>query len=90
MRKVSGCYVAINIEPDVVYANEDGMSRLKNNISCISGVTDVYELLGIYDLMVKIRGNSEEDLKLLVASQIKSLDGVSSALMHFIADQYNP
>jgi len=74
-----------------LYYNEKALSKLTEKISSMDGVTEVHQVkTGIYDMIVKIKGDDAEKLKSVVESKIKRIDGVRSTMTHLILDAYNP
>ena len=52
------------------------MKELKN----IPGVQEVYQLYGVYDIIIKIEAESMEKLKEIVSLRVRGLNNVRSSL----------
>jgi DNA-binding Lrp family transcriptional regulator len=50
------------------------------NIKLVKGVEEAHALYGVYDLLLKIKGNSVDKLKEITKLQIKPIAGVNSYL----------
>ena len=56
-------------------------------ISDIKGVLEAYILFGVYDIIIKIRSDSEEELKGNIMEEIRGTEGVSQTITLIIADE---
>ena len=54
--------------------------ELAKRISKIKGIYEVHIISGEYDLLLKVRGESLEDIGKLVIDKLRSLKGVASTL----------
>jgi DNA-binding Lrp family transcriptional regulator len=70
----------------VVLLNTDSGSQEKvlENIRLVEGVEEAHALYGVYDLLIKIKGNSIEKLKEITKFRIKPIAGVNSSLTMMI------
>jgi DNA-binding Lrp family transcriptional regulator len=59
--------------------------RIKDDISNISSVTEVYRTSGRYDLLVKINADAEDNLKEIVSKDIGAIHGIDDTLALIIA-----
>jgi DNA-binding Lrp family transcriptional regulator len=59
--------------------------RIKNDISNIPYVTEVYRTSGRYDLLVKINANAEDKLKEIVSKDIGTIHGIDDTVALIIA-----
>lgn len=60
--------------------------ELAENLRKIRGVTEVYILYGIFDILAKVEAESFAELKALIAWQIRRLEEVRSTLTLIIAE----
>jgi DNA-binding Lrp family transcriptional regulator len=58
---------------------------IMHEISRLPPVTNVYRTKGRYDLIVKIRAETEDELKELISTNINTIQGVHSTLSLTIA-----
>ncbi|MCX6820499.1 MAG: hypothetical protein NT016_00900 [Candidatus Aenigmarchaeota archaeon] len=86
---VLGLCVLVNVDSYVM--NAGSMPKLKNEISGLRTGTKVYEMSpsSLYELLVKIDGNDETELKNM-SSKIRRMNGVRSTMTHLIVESYNP
>jgi len=70
----------------VVLLNTDSgtQDEILESLKLVEGVKEAHALYGVYDLLVKIKGNSIEDLREITKSQIKAIAGVNSSLTMMI------
>ena len=54
--------------------------KVLENIKLVEGVEEAHALYGVYDLLIKIKGNSIDKLKEITKLKIKSMAGVNSYL----------
>jgi DNA-binding Lrp family transcriptional regulator len=54
--------------------------ELANRIAKLKGVFEVHIISGEYDLLIKVRGTSLEDIGKLVVDKLRELDGVDKTL----------
>jgi len=66
----------------VVLLNTDSgtQDKILESLKLVDGVEEAYALYGVYDLLVKINGNSIEKLKEITKLRIKPIAGVNSSL----------
>ncbi len=66
----------------VVLLNTDSgtQDKILESLRLVDGVEEAHALYGVYDLLVKIKGNSIEKLKEITKSRIKPIAGVNSSL----------
>jgi len=64
------------------YVPNSSMSQREvgERIAVIDGVHDVYLISGEYDILIKVRGSSMEQIGTLVIDRIRQLDGVGRTL----------
>ena len=60
-------------------------SKIKDEISRIPSVTDVYRTEGRYDLMVKIRAETKDTLTKIISRDFEAIHGVDATLTMFIS-----
>jgi DNA-binding Lrp family transcriptional regulator len=59
--------------------------RIKDDISNIPSVTEVYRTSGRYDLLVKINADAEDKLKEIVSKDIGTIHGIDDTIALIIA-----
>jgi DNA-binding Lrp family transcriptional regulator len=59
--------------------------KIKDDISNIPSVTEVYRTSGRYDLLVKINADAEDKLKEIVSKDIGMIHGIDDTLALIIA-----
>jgi DNA-binding Lrp family transcriptional regulator len=66
----------------VVLVNTDlnAQDRVLENLRSVDGVEEAHALYGVYDLLIKIKGNSIDKLKEITKFRIKPIAGVNSSL----------
>ena len=66
----------------VVLVNTDlgAQDKVLESLKLVDGVEEAHALYGVYDLLIKIKGNSIEKLKEITKFRIKSIAGVNSSL----------
>lgn len=66
-------FVLINCET----GSED---MVVDELSKVDSVLEVQKLMGVYDIIAKLEGDSDSDIKRLIASRIQKLDPVNSVV----------
>ena len=66
-------FILVNVEPG---AEEQALKQLKS----IEGVEESYVTYGVYDLMVRVKANTMDELKNLVTHKIRTSKQVRSTL----------
>jgi DNA-binding Lrp family transcriptional regulator len=66
----------------VVLLNTDSgtQNKVLETLRLVDGVEEAHALYGVYDLLIKIKGNSIEKLKEITKFRIKPIAGVNSSL----------
>jgi DNA-binding Lrp family transcriptional regulator len=66
----------------VVLLNTDSgtQDKILESLKLVEGVEEAHALYGVYDLLIKIKGNSIEKLKEITKFRIKPIVGVNSSL----------
>ncbi len=59
--------------------------KIKDHISNISSVTEVYRTSGRYDLLVKIHADAEDKLKEIVSKDVDTIPGIDDTVELIIA-----
>ncbi|MDQ3837160.1 MAG: Lrp/AsnC ligand binding domain-containing protein [Thermoproteota archaeon] len=59
--------------------------KIKDDISNIPSVTEVYRTSGRYDLLVKINADGEDNLKEIVSEAIGKIHGIDDTVALIIA-----
>ena len=59
--------------------------KIKDDISNIPSVTEVYRTSGRYDLLVKINADTEDKLKEIVSKDIDTIHGIDDTIALIIA-----
>ncbi len=72
----------------IVLVNTDigSEEEVLNKISTIEGVTEVYVVYGVYDLVVKVSASTTEELKDIISSKIRKLPNVRSTLTMIVVE----
>ncbi len=65
--------VLVNLSPG---AEEQSISSLKNT----PGILSVYQLYGLYDLLVMVEGADDQAVKSVIANTLRSKPGVVSTI----------
>lgn len=60
-------------------------ATIPGKVSQFSSVSNVYRTSGVYDLILKVTADTENELHKLVADKIDSIDNVDSSLTMIIA-----
>lgn len=76
------------IELKVSPKRERGFDEIANRIMQFDEVESVYLMSGDYDLAVKVRGKSMQDIAMFVMRRLSTLDSVLSTSTHFILTRY--
>ncbi len=63
-------------------AQDDVLESIKQ----VEGVEEAHSLYGVYDLLVKVKADSIDELKNITKAQIKQVAGVTSSLTLMIDD----
>jgi DNA-binding Lrp family transcriptional regulator len=58
----------------------DAQDKILESLKLVDGVEEAHALYGVYDLLIKIKGNSIDKLKEITKLRIKPLAGVNSSL----------
>jgi DNA-binding Lrp family transcriptional regulator len=64
----------------LVNTDLDAQDRVLESLKLVDGVEEAHALYGVYDLLVKIKGNSIEKLREITKFRIKPIAGVNSSL----------
>ena len=66
----------------VVLLNTDSgtQDQILESLKLVDGVEEAHALYGLYDLLVKIKGNSVDKLREIAKQRIKPIAGVNSSL----------
>ncbi len=62
----------------------DAQDKILERLKLVDGVEEAHALYGVYDLLIKIKGNSIDKLKEITKLRIKPLAGVNSSLTMMI------
>jgi DNA-binding Lrp family transcriptional regulator len=76
------------IELRVTPKRDRGFDEIANRIMQFDEVESVYLVSGGYDLAVKVRGKSMQDIAMFVMRRLSTLDSVLSTATHFILTRY--
>jgi DNA-binding Lrp family transcriptional regulator len=76
------------IELRVSPKRDRGFDEIANRIMQFEEVESVYLMSGGYDLAVKVRGKSMQDIAMFVMRRLSTLDSVLSTATHFILTRY--
>ena len=61
--------------------------QVLNDAKKIKGVKEVYISYGVYDLLLKIKADSMDELKELVTHKLRTIDNVRSTLTLILTEQ---
>jgi DNA-binding Lrp family transcriptional regulator len=64
----------------------DAQGAVIDSLRHVEGVEEAHELYGVYDLLLKVKAQSIDELKDLAKYRIKRVSGVTSALTLMIND----
>ncbi len=64
----------------LVTTDSGAQDKVLENIKLVEGVEEAQPLYGVYDLLIKIKGNSVDKLKEITKLRIKPIAGVNSYL----------
>jgi DNA-binding Lrp family transcriptional regulator len=62
-------------------------NQVLNDVRQIDGVQEVYVSYGVYDLVVKVKADSMEQLKELVTHRLRKIDHVRSTLTLILMEE---
>jgi DNA-binding Lrp family transcriptional regulator len=73
----------------VVLVNTDlnAQGKVIENLRLVDGVEEAHALYGVYDLLIKIKGNSIDKLKEITKFRIKPIAGANSSLTLMIVQE---
>lgn len=74
------CFVLINTEPDQ-------MERVLEKLKKIDGVEEAHMLYGVYDIIAKVKADTMDKLKEIVAWHVRSVDNVRSTLTTIVIEE---
>ena len=77
---MSTAFVLINVETGFD-------ANVRKELEKISGVTEAYQVYGVYDLIAKVTAESMDKLKEIVTWRIRRLDKVRSTLTMIIMEE---
>ena len=64
----------------LVNTNLDAQDKVIEQLRLVKGVEEAHALYGVYDFLIKIKGNSIDKLKEITKLRIKPIAGVNSSL----------
>ncbi len=73
-------YILLNIE---IGAKKQVLKALKE----IDGVQEVHSLWGIYDVIVNVKADSMEELKVIISDRIEKVGKINSKLTMLVTEQ---
>jgi DNA-binding Lrp family transcriptional regulator len=59
--------------------------EVKNKLKQLSEIVDIYIVQGLYDIIAKVKVNTEEELKELVSECIRKVDKITGTVTVIIA-----
>ena len=83
-----GTHVSAFIEVRVQPKLGKGFDELANTMSRIPDVECCYLMSGGYDILIKMKGKSFQDIALFVARKLSAIEGVLSTRTHFVLKRY--
>ena len=81
-------FVEALIELKVTPKKETGFDEMAQMWMAFDEVESVYLMAGVYDLLLIVKGESMQDIAMLVAKKLSTIDGVISTGTHFILRRY--
>lgn len=73
-------FVLINTDPDQ-------MERVLEKLKKIDGVEEAHMLYGVYDIIAKVKADTMDKLKEIVAWHVRSVDNVRSTLTTIVIEE---
>jgi DNA-binding Lrp family transcriptional regulator len=73
----------------LVNTDLDAQNEVIKNLKRVDGVEEAHALYGVYDVLVKVKASSIDDVKNITRSKIKQVSGVTSSLTLMIDDHKN-
>ena len=70
----------------MVNTDLDSQDSVLENLKQVDGVEEAHALYGVYDLLVKVKASSIDDVKHITKSKIKQVSGVTNSLTLMIDD----
>jgi DNA-binding Lrp family transcriptional regulator len=64
----------------LVNTNLGSESDVKSGLEKVEGIAGVYEVYGVYDLVVEIEAKTNQEIKEIIFSKIRKLENVRSTL----------
>ncbi len=64
----------------------DAPKDVLDNVKQVQGVEEAHSLYGVYDLLVKVKANSVDEIKNITKTRIKQVPGITSSLTLMIDD----
>jgi DNA-binding Lrp family transcriptional regulator len=64
-------------------------TRIKEQISMMQQVVAVYRTEGRYDLIFKVKAESEENLEEMISMQINKLSGIDGTILLITKEQFD-
>ncbi|CAN5464555.1 hypothetical protein BH18THE2_BH18THE2_42490 [soil metagenome] len=61
-------------------------TEVSNKLKEVPEIVDVYIVQGLYDIIAKVKLNTEEELKELVSEQIRKVDRITGTVTVIIAE----
>ncbi len=68
----------------LVNTDLDAQERIIEILRLVDGVEEAHQLYGVYDFLIKIKGNSIDKLKEIAKLKIKPIAGANSSLTMMI------
>ncbi len=77
-------YIDVKVQPKL----GKGFDEVAHKMSLIDEVESVYLMSGGYDLGIKMRGKSFQDIAIFVATRLSAIESVISTTTHFVLKRY--
>ena len=81
-------FVEALIELKVAPKKETGFDEIASRCMAFDEVESVYLMAGVYDLALLVRGQTMQDIAMIVAKKLSTIEGVLSTGTHFIMQRY--
>lgn len=83
-----GGYVEAMIELRVAPQRDTGFDSVAEKIAAMKEVDSLFLMSGGYDLFVKVYGKTFQDIAMMVAKKLSTLEGVTGTKTHFMLKKY--
>ncbi len=64
----------------LINCKEGGEDRVVDELSRVENVLEVQKLVGVYDIIARLEGDSDSEIKRLITSKIQKMEPVNSVV----------